>query len=122
MRALVMTGPSHGSDLTEIADMPVPEPGADEVSIDVSFAGVNFIDVMARRGDPGYVTAWPYVPGKEVAGTVRRVGPGVSGLVPGQRVAAFTPSGGLAEVAVASAALTMPLPDGVPSPSPRPPR
>ncbi|MEU8173931.1 zinc-binding dehydrogenase [Microbispora hainanensis] len=116
MRALVMTGPSRGPDLTEIADVPVPEPGEGEVSIDVSFAGVNFIDVMARRGDPGYVAAWPYVPGKEVAGTVRRVGPEVSGLVPGQRVAAFTPSGGLAEVAVASAALTVPLPDGVPSP------
>ncbi|MEV4455358.1 zinc-binding dehydrogenase [Microbispora sp. NPDC049633] len=115
MRALVMTGPSHGPDLTEVGDIPVPEPGEGEVSVDVSHAGVNFIDVMARRGDPGYVTAWPFVPGKEVAGTVRRVGPGVSGLVPGQRVAAFTPSGGLAEVAVAPAALAVPLPDDVPS-------
>jgi NADPH2:quinone reductase len=29
---------------------------------------VNFIDVMARKGDPGYATAWPYVPGLEVVG------------------------------------------------------
>lgn len=115
MRALVMTGPSDGPELTGIGDVPVPVPGEGEVSVDVAHAGVNFIDVMARRGDAGYVSAWPFVPGKEVAGTVREVGPGVTGLVPGQRVAAFTPSGGMAEVAVASAALTVPLPAEVPS-------
>jgi NADPH:quinone reductase len=45
----------------------------------VQAAGVNFIDVMARRGDVGYATAWPFVPGMEVAGTVHALGPGVTG-------------------------------------------
>ena len=81
--------------------------------MDVVYAGVNFIDVMARRGDPGYASAWPYVPGLEIAGTVRRIGSEVAGLHQGQRVAAFTAGGGLAEIAVARAELVVPLPEKV---------
>ncbi|WP_433435465.1 quinone oxidoreductase family protein [Nonomuraea sp. CA-141351] len=84
------------------------------MSIDVTYAGVNFMDVMARRGDPGYASSWPYVPGLEVAGTVRELGAGVSGLAVGQRVVAFTAGGGFAEVAIARAALTVPVPDEIP--------
>jgi NADPH2:quinone reductase len=116
MRALVMTGPAQGSELTRVEDVPQPRPAAGQVGIEVSHAGVNFIDVMARRGDPGYVPAWPYVPGLEVAGTIRELGDGVTGLAVGQRVAAFTHGGGLAGVAVAEASLTVPLPDAVASP------
>jgi NADPH2:quinone reductase len=83
------------------------------VTIEVSHAGVNFLDVMARRGDPGYASSWPYVPGLEVAGVVREVGPGVTGLEAGRPVAAFTRGGGLAEVAVADARLVVTLPEGV---------
>jgi NADPH:quinone reductase len=73
------------------------------VAIDVAYAGINFIDVMARRGDPGYADAWPYVPGLEVAGSIVSVGSGVHGLHAGNRVAAFTPGGDMAEVAIAAA-------------------
>lgn len=116
MRALLMTGPSQGPDRTEVDEIAAPRPGAGEVTIDVSYAGVNFMDVMARRGDPGYAVTWPYVPGLEVAGTVREVGRDVTGLAVGQRVAAFTRGGGLAEVALADAALVVRLPDAVPLP------
>jgi NADPH2:quinone reductase len=116
MRAVVMTEPSPGPDRTEVREVPVPRPGAGQVSIDVSAAGINFIDVMARRGDPGYATSWPYVPGLEVAGTVREVGADVAGVSVGQRVAAFTPGGGLAEIALARADLLAPVAEGVPLP------
>lgn len=116
MRTLVMTGPSPTSDRTEIRSTPEPRPGRGEVAIVVSHAGINFMDVMARRGDAGYASAWPYGPGLEVAGVVREVGAGVTGLVVGQRVAAFTGGGGLAEVALARAVLTVPVPEQVPSP------
>jgi len=116
VRALVMTGPSRGSALTEVRVVREPRPGPGEVSVDVTHAGINFLDVMERRGDAGYVRAWPHVPGREVAGTVREVGAGVEDLTVGQRVAAFVPGGGLAEVAVARAALTVPVPDQVPLP------
>jgi NADPH2:quinone reductase len=74
---------------------------------------VNFIDVMARRGDPGYADGWPFIPGLEVAGTVRELGPGVEGPPVGTAVAAFTRAGGLAEVALVRAELAVPIPDGL---------
>lgn len=113
MRALQMSEPAPGPDRTAVQELPTPRPGPGEVTIDVAHAGVNFLDVMARRGDPGYAPGWPYGPGLEVAGEVREVGPGVTGTEPGRRVAAFTRGGGLAEVAVADARLVVPVPDGV---------
>ncbi len=81
MRALVMTGPSQGSELTQVQEIHEPRPGPGEVSVDVSYAGINFLDVMERRGDAGYVHTWPHLPGHEVAGVVREVGAGVEDLV-----------------------------------------
>lgn len=117
MQALMMTGPSPGTDRTEIREIGEPRPGPGEVTIDVAYAGINFVDVMARRGDAHYATAWPYAPGLEVSGTVRKAGPGVTGLVPGQKVAAFTAGGGLAEVVLAPAGSVVPVPGQVPSPA-----
>ena len=113
MRSLIFTQPSSTSDSSEVVNVAVPSPGPGQVSVAVSHAGINFIDVMARRGDSGYTSSWPYVPGCEVVGIVAEIGPGVTGLGRGQRVAAFTRGGGLAEVAVADAALVVPLPDSV---------
>lgn len=113
MRALVMIQPSDDAAYTAVLDTPNPRPGIGQVSIDVACAGINFIDVMARRGDPGYASAWPYVPGLEISGTVREVGGGIHGVAAGQRVAAFTRGGGLAQIAVAEAALVVALPDEV---------
>jgi NADPH2:quinone reductase len=113
VRAVTFSGPSSDAETTSVASVDMPRPGAGQVAIEVEAAGLNFIDVMARRGDPGYASAWPYVPRLEVAGTVRAVGEGVRGLAKGQRVAALTRGGGLAEVALADAALTVPLPGGL---------
>src|SRR4029453_8097778 len=98
---------------TRIAELPIPEPAPGQIAVDVAYAGVNFIDVMARRGDPGYAPEWPFVPGLEIAGTVRALGPGVEEPTPGMRVAAFVGRGGLAEVALASAALVAEVPESV---------
>ena len=110
MNAVVFNHAAPDSSATAILDIATPVPAATEVTIDVVAAGVNFLDVMARRGDPGYVSQWPFVPGVEVAGTVRGVGASVDGLVEGQLVAAFTGQGGLAEVAAADASLVAPVP------------
>ncbi|QPP10245.1 zinc-binding dehydrogenase [Streptomyces bathyalis] len=112
MRALVMTEPSTGPDRTGVREADVPQPGPGEVTIDVAWAGINFLDIMARRGDAGYARTWPHVPGLEVAGSVREAGAGVP-LEPGRRVAALTVDGGLAEVALVPAALAVPVPAGV---------
>ncbi|HWD79038.1 MAG TPA: zinc-binding dehydrogenase [Kribbella sp.] len=113
MLAVIFDRPAADSSTTRVAEVEVPVPGPGEVTIDVRAAGVNFIDVMARRGDPGYATQWPFVPGLEAAGTIRAVGSGVTGLEAGMPVAAFTAAGGLAEVVKVPAALVSQLPAGL---------
>ncbi len=110
MRAVVVAE-YGGPEVLTLADLPEPGPGPGEVTITVRFAGVNFTDVRNRIGD-GLGVA-PFVPGVEVAGTVRRVGDGVSGLSPGQPVASLTRGHGYAEVVRAAADLTVPLPENL---------
>lgn len=108
MKAVVI--PQFGTaDVLEVREMPVPEPGPGEVAIDVAYAGVNYAEVLYRRGVVD--VPLPFIPGIEVSGTIRTLGEGVSGLRVGQPVAALTivKSGGYAEVVVTAAALTFPL-------------
>jgi len=110
MRAVVV--PEYGGpEVLAVRELPEPEPGPGEVSIAVTFAGVNFTDVRNRIGDG--LGAVPFVPGVEVAGTVRALGEGVTGLRPGQPVAALTRGHGYAEVVTAAAELTVPLPENL---------
>lgn len=113
MRALIFDAPAPDTTDTRVGELPIPEPGPGAVSIRVTHAGVNFKDIMARRGDPGYVPDWPFVPGLEVAGFIDAVGAGVSELSVGDSVVAFTGAGGLAEVAIADARLTVQMPHGL---------
>ncbi|GAA0278392.1 zinc-binding dehydrogenase [Actinomadura nitritigenes] len=108
-----VTIPAFGeADVLRVDEIKVPEPGPGQVSIDVAYAGANFAEVLYRRGVVD--VPLPFVPGIEVSGHVRAVGPDVEGLRPGQPVAALTivDSGGYAEVAVTSADLVAPL-DGL---------
>ncbi|NUR31960.1 MAG: zinc-binding alcohol dehydrogenase family protein [Catenulispora sp.] len=103
-------GPEHVAEL----DIPTPEPEPGQIAISMRYAGLNFVDVLARRGIPGYATGWPYVPGMEVGGEVAAVGDGVSGFAVGDQVVAFTvDGGGLAETVVAEAGLAARVPDGL---------
>jgi NADPH2:quinone reductase len=110
MRAVVVAE-YGGPEVLRVAEVAEPEPGPGEVTISVRFAGVNFTDVRNRIGDGlGRV---PFVPGVEVAGSIRWVGEGVSGLSPGQPVASLTRGHGYAEVVRAAAELTVPLPENL---------
>jgi len=111
MRAIVFEELGGPEVLREV-ELPEPEPGPGEVTIDVSHVGVNFADIKARS--EGYrVEALPFHPGLEVSGTIRRVGEGVTEFSPGQEVAAFLNGGGYAEIVRASAATVFTLPHGV---------
>jgi NADPH2:quinone reductase len=107
MRAVVI--PQFGDpDVFELREVPIPQPGAEQVTIRVAYVGVNYADLMARQR--GYmVEQLPFVPGYEVAGYVHAIGERVEGLRVGQPVAALTVRNGYAEFAVASAMLTFPL-------------
>jgi NADPH2:quinone reductase len=113
IQALVFDHAAPDTSATRVSSIARPRPGTGEVAIEVSHAGVNFKDVMSRRGDPGYVGSWPYVPGIEVAGTVAELGQDVTDLRIGQPVVALTNDGGLAEIAVAAAALTVVVPETI---------
>lgn len=110
MRAVVVEQ-YGGPEVLVPVDRPEPVPGAGQVSIEVVYAGVNFADVLARR-DGYQVAALPFVPGLEVSGRVRALGPGVTGFQVGQPVAAFILSGGYAEVVVADVSGVHALPPG----------
>lgn len=112
MHAIVVPRTGDASVL-EWTEQPDPKPGPGEATIKVTTSGVNYADIMRRRG--GYRGGPPpFVPGLDCAGTVLAVGKDVEGLQAGQRVAAFPEDGGYTEIARAKAALTYPLPDGVP--------
>lgn len=94
MKALVaqeLTGPS-GLAYTDVDDIAA----SDAVVIDVGAAGVCFPDLLMLRGEYQMKVPAPFVPGLEVAGTVRSAPEG-SGFVAGQRVSAFTLLGAWAE-------------------------
>lgn len=113
MRAIEIIEPG-GPEVVRLVEQAEPAAGPDQVTIRAEYAGLNFVDVLARRGVPGYFTGWPFVPGMEVGGTIDSLGDGVDGFAPGDRVVAFTVDGtGLADVAVARASLTVPVPSGL---------
>jgi NADPH2:quinone reductase len=114
MRALMLretTGPS-GLHLEEDVPVPVISPGDGLVLIDVHTAGVGFVDMLITKGEYQIKLPVPFIPGSEVAGTVREA-PAGSALRPGQRVAAMALSGGYAEVVATPEFLVFPLPDAV---------
>jgi NADPH2:quinone reductase len=99
-----------------MVETPDPVPGPAEVTISVSYAGVGLVDTFFRRGI--FPRSMPFIPGIEVSGYVRALGPAVSHLKVGQRVAGFLNDfvnvagcGGYAQIALARASLTVPLED-----------
>jgi NADPH2:quinone reductase len=100
-----------GPEVLVPADVPDPEPGEGGVLVEVGAAGVNFIDTYLRSGV--YPTPLPVVPGLEGAGTVLAVGPGVSDVSVGERVAFCDGPGSYAARAVIPAARLVPVPDAV---------
>lgn len=95
-------------------EAPDPVVGAGEVLVEVAAAGVNFPDVMVVAGTYQILPERPFSPGKEVAGTVRALGPGVDRLAVGDRVLAQIEHGGYAELVAVPEAQVVALPAGVP--------
>ena len=94
-------------------DAPIPEPPPDGVLIKVHAAGVNPVDAGNRADGRWAGLRVPCILGYDVAGVIDSVGPGVTGLAPGDRVMAMTHfpdgAGGYAELAVTDAALAAPI-------------
>src|ERR1700704_812031 len=114
MRALEIAE-LNGPDALAVVDLPAPAPSPfltpdQGVLIDVKAAAVSFPDLLQSRGLYQLKPDLPFVPGAEVAGVVVEAAPD-GGLQAGDRVAAMTMLGGMAERAAAPLPLTFKLPD-----------
>jgi len=112
MRAVVCNefGPL---DTLVVEERPTPEPTEGMVVIDVAAAGVNFVDGLICQGRYQLKPPTPFVPGSEVAGTIRSLGPGVTGWSVGDRVLVFCGLGGFATQVVVPALSLVAIPDAI---------
>lgn len=105
-------GPTE--EVLQFEEVPMPEPGPGELLIKVEAASLNRADLGLRSGhyriDPKDL---PIIPGREFAGHVTKLGDGVNEFQAGQRVVAYTGTGGYAEYAKAKTSEVRPLPEGI---------
>ncbi len=102
-----------GADRLQLAEVAIPEPGPGEIRVKQTVAGINYIDVYIRSGI--YPRPTPFILGREGAGTVDAIGPDVTELHSGDRVAYMdTPHlGGYAQYAIVPVHEAVPIPPGV---------
>jgi NADPH2:quinone reductase len=86
-----------GPDALQVVEEECPEPKKGEVRVSVLAAGVSLPDVMMREGIHPETPSLPFTPGWDLVGVVDRLGDAVSGIEPGQIVAALPISGAYAE-------------------------
>lgn len=108
-QVLVKTGPA--SKAFEMRELPDPIPGNGQVRIAVETFGLNFADVLARRGLYQDAPPLPSVLGYDVVGRVDAVGPECGRMKEGMRVVAMTRFGGYATKAISNCCGAVPLPD-----------
>ena len=110
MKAVFVEQPG-GPEQLKYADLPKPTPKAGEALVKIAAAGVNFIDIYFRTGL--YKADLPILLGNEGAGTVEAVGPNVTEVAVGDRVAYAMSRGAYAEYAVVPAWQLVKVPSGV---------
>jgi putative PIG3 family NAD(P)H quinone oxidoreductase len=109
MRAVQAPQPG-GPEVLRIVELPVPQPGPEEVLIKVAAAGVNRPDLLQRMGKYPPPPGATETLGLEVAGKVVAAGNQATDLI-GQRVCALVASGGYAEYCLAPAGTCLPVPE-----------
>ena len=110
MKAVFVEQPG-GPENLKYADLPKPAPGPGQALVKIAAAGVNFIDIYFRTGL--YKAEVPILLGNEGAGTVEAVGPGVTEVAAGDRVAYAMARGSYAEYAVVPGWQLVKIPSGV---------
>lgn len=101
-------GPPDSHSIETLSDL---VPGPSEVVVDIKAAMVNYPDVLVVTGRYQTTPPAPFAPGKEAAGVVRAVGPGVTQVRPGDRVLIHVEHGAYATQGVAKEHQCFPLPE-----------
>jgi NADPH:quinone reductase len=110
MKAIQVREPG-GPEKMELVEVATPTPGPKQALVRVAFAGVNFIDVYFRTGL--YKADSPISLGSEASGVVEAVGPDVTEVAPGDRVAYAMARGSYAEYALVPSAMLVKVPDNL---------
>ena len=110
MKAIQVQTPG-GPGAMQLVDVPKPEPGPGQALVRIAATGVNFIDIYFRMGL--YKADLPIALGSEAAGTVEAVGPDVTEVAVGDRVAYAMARGSYAEYAAVPAAVLVKIPGAV---------
>ena len=100
-----------GPEALKVLDITLAEPGEGEARVKIEAIGVNFLDIYQRIGR--YQGSVPFILGQEAAGIVDAIGPKVTEVKPGDRVAYASVQGSYAEHAVVPAWRLVPIPAGV---------
>jgi NADPH2:quinone reductase len=103
-----------GPDTLVLEDVPSPVAGPGQVILTVRACGVNFPDSLIIEDRYQFKPERPFAPGGEVAGVIKELGEGVTGLTIGQRVLGNTGWGGMAEEMAIDANRIIPIPDAMP--------
>jgi len=110
MKAIQVEQPG-GPEAMELAELPIPQPKANEAVVKLAASGVNFIDVYFREGR--YKAPLPLILGQEGAGVVTAVGADANSVKVGDRVAWTAVHGSYAEYAAVPVDRLVPIPQGV---------
>ncbi|WP_243383062.1 medium chain dehydrogenase/reductase family protein [Geothrix alkalitolerans] len=102
-----------GPEALQVIEEACPEPEAGEVRVKVLAAGVAMPDIMAREGIHPETPPVPYTPGWDLIGVVDLPGPGVTGVTPGEVVAAMPIHGAYAEFVCLPQRELVPVPSGL---------
>ena len=115
MRAITIPEPGEADALVP-AEVPTPSVGEGLALVDVVAAGVNRADVQQRKGLYPPPPGESELPGLEVSGRIRELGPGTegSGWSVGDEVCALLAGGGYAETVAVPVGQLLPVPDGIP--------
>ncbi|MDR7189575.1 NADPH:quinone reductase-like Zn-dependent oxidoreductase [Microbacterium sp. BE35] len=113
MRALIHSAFGDPTEVLEVAERPLPEPGPGQVRVRTVLSPIHNHDLWTIRGTYGYKPELPAASGTEAVGVVDALGEGVDSLRVGQRVATGGTFGVWSEYFVAKAAGLVPVPDAV---------
>jgi NADPH:quinone reductase-like Zn-dependent oxidoreductase len=109
MRAVLLTR-YGGPDVLQITDVPTPAPDREEVRVRIRTIGINFAEVLSRRGLYGWAPKLPYILGMEAFGEIDAIGDGVNTHKAGDAVVVGTQFGTYAEFICVPASRALPAP------------
>ena len=112
MRAIVLAK-TGGPERLSVSEVPEPVTGAGEVRVRIRYAGINYAEILSRKGLYGWAPEKPYVLGMEASGVIEETGEGVSASRLGQEVMVGAKTGAYAEKIVVPENQAIPSPPGL---------